>query len=88
MPPASRAGNATCSATSRNAVGRRSGYSTFRRIATLRERISLRNAQGKDASEADLRVLQQQIETARTLNTDELPVTTVYKDGCTLNSDQ
>ena len=56
--------------------------------ATLRERISLRNAQGKDASEADLRVLQQQTETARTLNTDELPVTTVYKDGCALNSDQ
>lgn len=46
--------------------------------ATLRKRISLRAAQGKDASEANLSVLQQQIETARLLDTDELPVTVVY----------
>lgn len=45
--------------------------------ATLRQRISLRNAQEKDASEADLRVLQQQIETAGPLDADELSVTTV-----------
>ncbi|MDO8812632.1 MAG: AAA family ATPase [Gallionella sp.] len=46
--------------------------------ATLRERVDLRNAQGKDASEADLRVLQHQIETAQSLGEDELPeVTTV-----------
>ena len=41
--------------------------------ATLRERVGLRNAQGKDASEADLRVLQHQIETALPLGDDELP---------------
>lgn len=46
--------------------------------ATLRERISLRAAQGKDASEADLRVLQQQIKTTRPLDADELSVTTLY----------
>jgi len=40
--------------------------------ATLRERISLRAAQGKDASEADLQVLQHQIETEEPLGTDEL----------------
>jgi len=41
-------------------------------IATLRERINLRAAQGKDASEADLQVLQHQIETAESLGADEL----------------
>lgn len=41
-------------------------------IATLRERVSLRTAQGRDASEADIRVLQHQIETAQPLKTDEL----------------
>jgi hypothetical protein len=41
--------------------------------ATLRERVGLRSAQGKDASEADLRVLQHQIETALPLGEDELP---------------
>lgn len=46
--------------------------------AILRERISLRTAQGKDASEADLRVLQQQIDTAQPLDADELSVTTLY----------
>ncbi|HUW26704.1 MAG TPA: AAA family ATPase [Gallionella sp.] len=46
--------------------------------ATLRKRISLRTAQGEDASEADLRVLQQQIETAKPLDADELSVTSVY----------
>ncbi|MDP1995790.1 MAG: AAA family ATPase [Gallionella sp.] len=46
--------------------------------ATLRQRISQRAAQGKDASEADLHVLQQQIETARPLDADELSVTTIY----------
>jgi len=40
--------------------------------AKLRERITLRAAQGKDASEADLRVLQQQIETMQPLGTDEM----------------
>lgn len=40
--------------------------------ATLRERIGLRSAQGKDASEADLRVLQHQIETVLPLGKDEL----------------
>jgi len=44
--------------------------------ATLRERICRRAAQGKDASDADLRVLQQQIETAQPLGADELIVTT------------
>ena len=46
--------------------------------ATLRQRISLRSTQGKDASEADLRVLQQQIETTRPLDADELSMTIVY----------
>src|SRR3990167_3073399 len=46
--------------------------------ATLRQRISLRSTQGKDASEADLRVLQRQIETAQPLDADELSVTTIY----------
>ena len=46
--------------------------------ATLRQRISLRSTREKDASEADLRVLQRQIETARPLDADELSVTTVY----------
>ena len=41
-------------------------------IATLRERVSLRTAQGRDASEADIRVLQHQIETAQPLGADEL----------------
>ncbi|OGT07582.1 MAG: aminoglycoside phosphotransferase [Gallionellales bacterium RIFCSPHIGHO2_02_FULL_57_16] len=40
--------------------------------ATLHERIRLRTAQGKDASEADLRVLQHQIETEEPLDSDEL----------------
>lgn len=40
--------------------------------ATLRERIIQRAAQGQDASEADLRVLQHQIETEEPLDTDEL----------------
>lgn len=39
--------------------------------ATLRERIISRAAQGKDASEADLRVLQHQIETEERLGADE-----------------
>jgi hypothetical protein len=42
--------------------------------ATLRERIASRAAQGKDASEADLRVLQHQIETAEPLDVEELSV--------------
>ena len=42
--------------------------------ATLRERIVSRAAQGKDASEADLRVLEYQIETSEPLGTDELRV--------------
>ncbi|MBI1887834.1 MAG: AAA family ATPase [Nitrosomonadales bacterium] len=46
--------------------------------AALRQRISLRSTQGKDASEADLRVLQRQIETAQPLDADELSVTTIY----------
>ena len=41
-------------------------------ISTLRERVSLRTAQGSDASEADIRVLQHQIETAQPLDIDEL----------------
>ena len=45
-------------------------------IATLRDRISHRAAQGKDASEANLRVLQHQIETAQLLGADELDVVT------------
>ncbi|OGS82055.1 MAG: aminoglycoside phosphotransferase [Gallionellales bacterium GWA2_59_43] len=40
--------------------------------ATLRERIASRMAQGVDASEADLRVLQRQLETAQALAPDEL----------------
>lgn len=40
--------------------------------ATLRERIASRAAQGKDASEADLLVLQHQIETREPLDADEL----------------
>ena len=46
--------------------------------AALRQRISLRSTQGRDASEADLHVLQRQIETAQPLDADELSVTTVY----------
>jgi len=42
--------------------------------ATLRKRIALRAAQGKDASEADLRVLQHQIETEEPLGVEELSV--------------
>ncbi|MFZ1548555.1 MAG: AAA family ATPase [Candidatus Nitrotoga sp.] len=45
-------------------------------LATLRERISHRAAQGKDASEANLHVLQHQIETAQVLGADELDVVT------------
>jgi aminoglycoside phosphotransferase family enzyme/predicted kinase len=44
--------------------------------ATLRERVSQRASRGNDASEADLRVLQQQLETAQTLEADELGVAT------------
>ena len=44
--------------------------------ATLRNRISKRAAQGKDASDADLHVLQYQIETAQPLDADELAVAT------------
>lgn len=44
--------------------------------ARLRERITLRVAQGKDASEADWRVLQQQIETLQPLGADELAAVT------------
>jgi len=40
--------------------------------ATLRERVSLRASQGKDASEADVRVLQHQLETTQPLGADEL----------------
>ncbi|CAH1385409.1 bifunctional aminoglycoside phosphotransferase/ATP-binding protein [Candidatus Nitrotoga sp. M5] len=43
---------------------------------TLRERISRRAAQGKDASEANLRVLEHQIESAQEFNADELDVVT------------
>jgi uncharacterized protein len=39
---------------------------------TLRERVIQRAAQGQDASEADLRVLQHQIETEQPLDNDEL----------------
>ena len=46
--------------------------------AALRQRISLRSTQGRDASEADLHVLQRQIETAQPLDADELSVTTIY----------
>jgi predicted kinase len=41
-------------------------------LATLRDRISNRAAQGTDASEANLQVLQHQIETAQLLGADEL----------------
>lgn len=44
--------------------------------AALRERISRRAAAGNDASEADLRVLQQQIDTEQPLAADELGMTT------------
>lgn len=44
--------------------------------AILRERISIRRAQGKDASEADLRVLQHQIESEQPLGADELDMVT------------
>lgn len=40
--------------------------------ATLRERVIQRAAQGQDASEADLRVLQHQLETGQPLGIDEL----------------
>ena len=40
--------------------------------STLRERIKQRAAQGQDVSEADLRVLQHQIETEQPLDNDEL----------------
>lgn len=45
-------------------------------IAMLRERVGRRAAKGHDASEADLRVLQHQIETAQPLEEDELSVVT------------
>ena len=41
----------------------------------LRERVSRRSAEGRDASEADLQVLQHQIETHLPLSEDELSVT-------------
>jgi len=44
--------------------------------AILRERVSLRQLLGQDASEADLRVLQHQLETAQPLGADELAVAT------------
>lgn len=44
--------------------------------ATLRGRISLRATQAKDASEADLRVLQHQIETEEPLGADEMGAVT------------
>jgi len=40
----------------------------------LRERVSRRQDGGNDASDADLRVLEQQLATARPLDTDELAV--------------
>ncbi len=40
--------------------------------ATLRERVTRRTAQGKDASDADLRVLEHQLATARPLDADEI----------------
>lgn len=40
--------------------------------ATLRERVTRREAQGKDASDADLRVLEHQLATARPLDADEI----------------
>ena len=40
--------------------------------AVLRERIASRAAQGGDASDADLRVLQHQLETAQPLDEDEM----------------
>lgn len=43
---------------------------------TLRKRVRLRAEQGKDASEADLRVLQHQIETEQPLGADELVAVT------------
>jgi len=39
---------------------------------TLRERVTRRAAQGKDASDADLRVLEHQLATARPLDADEI----------------
>lgn len=45
-------------------------------LAKLRERITLRTALGEDASEADLRILQQQIETMQPLGMDELAAVT------------
>ncbi len=44
--------------------------------ATLRERVSQRAAQGRDASEADLRVLEHQLATAQPLDADELDAAT------------
>lgn len=41
----------------------------------LRERVSRRSAEGRDASEADLQVLQHQLNTAQPLDEDELRVT-------------
>ena len=52
--------------------------------ATLRERVSQRAAQGKDASEADLRVLQHQLETAQPLDADEQPAVTPVSGSATL----
>ncbi|TAN78193.1 MAG: aminoglycoside phosphotransferase [Gallionella sp.] len=52
---------------------------------TLRKRVSLRAAQGKDASEADLRVLQHQIETAQPLGADELAAVTPVSGAATLD---
>jgi len=45
-------------------------------LATLRERVSRRQATGSDASDAGLRVLEQQLATARPLDEDEIVVTT------------
>jgi len=49
--------------------------------ATLRKRIASRAAQGTDASEADLRVLQHQIETEEPLDVGELSETTPLTAG-------
>ncbi|MDD4929234.1 MAG: AAA family ATPase [Gallionella sp.] len=43
--------------------------------ATLRERVRRRQAEGGDASDADLRVLEHQLATTRSLDADELAVT-------------
>ncbi|MDP1593275.1 MAG: hypothetical protein Q8L80_03420 [Gallionella sp.] len=51
-------------------IARRLGW--VRPITTLRERVRQRQAGGNDASDADLRVLEQQLLTAQPLGEDEL----------------